>query len=283
MTAWLFTQYQQKAEPPSIKAVNDGIAQYESAYHQLWSEPSAFKQAIKPVLAIALIASGLFAPVLTPNQITDQFESRWHYPWSEPPAYLRSIDSRRAIALAASGEFAPVQFEAIEPGPRLIEWWQPFAEPVRIKAALLAALQQWDALQVPVVPPSSNLTQWFNNLSEPVRTRPLLPAPDQPFFYFEPEPPEAMEIPWFNWLTEPVRLPIGLKVWLQHYWEGPNRLLPPVNVTATLDATETNADAALFGIYVYNAVTSTTAGTSANVSITEIPVENSAVASLRES
>lgn len=234
MDTFLDLQYQAKTEPPPGALL--GIPLLESTWHQPWSEP--VRQKIAPALAVALIASGLFAPVLTTQQFVDGIESRWHQPWSEP---------------------------------------------VRFKKGIPAYLQQTDSLQVPVQPPASKLIQWYAPLTEPVRIKPRLPTPEQPFFYFEPEPPIAMAMPWYGWLSEPVRYPAGLKVWLQRFFEAPPRLLPTPNVTATLAATEINTDVALFGIQVYNPITPVSPATTANVSIHEVKVEDSASASLRES
>jgi len=318
MTAWLFTQYQIRSEPPSITAINDGIAKYESSFHQPWSEPSALKQTIKPVLAIALIASGLFAPVLSEGQITDRLESRWHQPWSEP--VRQSIDPKLAIALAASGPMAPVLDATQLPGQSYIPWFASLSEPVRLPPRLQTGLEQFQAfpgakpevsfayynwlsepVRLPVgiayylqrdftgdtqlVPPAANIIGWFIPLADPVRLPVGLKAWLQRDFTIDTEfIPQEFEGAWYVPLSEPVRLPIGLRAWLQHYWEGPNRLLPPVDITATMAATETNTDTALFGIYVTaTPVTPSAGATTANVSISEIPVENNAAASLRES
>jgi len=204
------------------------------------------------------------------------FESAWHQPWSEP-VRTRII----AVALiAASGAVVP---PPVPPGLYGISWYAPLNEPVREKIGLKAYLQKTNALEVPVQPLSSNLIQWFAPLSEPVRLKIGLKVQDQPFFQFEPEPPEAMEIPWYGWLSEPVREKIGLRAWLQQTTAYPPRLLPTPNVTVTMAATETNNDVALFGINVYDSITPSGTGTSANVSIAEVPTENNAAASIRES
>jgi len=408
MTAWLFTQYQQKAEPPSSQAIFNPT--FESVYHQPWSEPSALKQTIKPVLAIALMASGLFAPVLTQDQITDKYESRWHQPWSQP--LYPTINPKLAIALAASGPMAPVLSESEINAKLESRWHQPWSTPLypTINPKLAIALsasgliapvldpetqitqkfesrwhQGWStplyptinpklaiALaasgpQAPVLDPETQITQkfesrwhqgwstplyptinpklaialaasgpfapsqfdfisgitpWFAPLAEPVRLPvgikvylqptfttsqlPVFQAYDHAWYqeFSTPkrflaglgahlqqvnplqtpvQPVTSRFIQWFAPLNEPVRLPIGLKAWLQQTTAWEPRLLPPVNWTATMAATETNNDVAEFAIYVYNSITPVTTGTSANVSITEVKANNSAAASLRES
>lgn len=166
----------------------------------------------------------------------------WIYPWSEPVRYR--IVPALAIALAASGLFSPI----ISPTqPEGIFFHQWFAEPVRTLPGLGPHLQQVDSLPTPVLPLASTLNSWFHPLSDPV---------------------------W---------LPIGLKDWLQQTTAWPPRLLPPADVTATMAATETNNDVALIGVQVYDSAAPSGAAASANVSIAEVPTENNAAASLRES
>lgn len=163
-------------------------------------------------------------------------------------------------------------------------WFQPLSEPVRIKPGIKAHLQQFTTPQTPPQPdPFTFIQGWFQPLSSPVRIKLGVLSGDQPFFFFEPEPPEFMEIPWYAPLSEPVRLPIGLKAPYQQFLAYHPRILPPTNVTVTMAATETNEDVAIFAINVYNAVSPTTsAGTGAKVSVVEIPVPGNDPSSVRE-
>src|SRR6266478_2619833 len=68
-------QYQPHTEPVSLNP--ETVT--EDRWHQPWSEPPRFRR-----IAVALIASGLIAPVLNPDtQITQNFP-KWYAPLSEP-------------------------------------------------------------------------------------------------------------------------------------------------------------------------------------------------------
>ena len=203
----------------------------------------------------------------------------WLYAWSLPVRFKVLPAVAVVLAATSGGVLPPPQPTTING----ISWYAPLNEPVRLKIGLGAHLQKTGFLEVPTQPVTSRLIQWFAPLSEPVRLKIGTPAFEQPFLFVEPQPPEAMEIPWYNWLSEPVRLPQGLKAWLQQTTAWEPRLLPPANVFVTMDALETNNDVALFGIQVYSSAAPSGGVASANVSIAEVPVENSASASLRES
>lgn len=216
MTAWLFTQYQAKAEPPSISGINEGISKFESAWHQPWSTPSALQQRIKPTLAIALIASGLFAPVLSEEQINVKLESRWHQPWSEP--VRQKIDPKRAIALAASGPFAPVLADDQFTGKIEARWHYPWSEPVRYKInPRLAVVLGASGPFAPVLD-DAQLTdkieaRWHFPWSEPVRLPIGLKAQYQQVLAANPGIAQFMDLgfmPWFIPLSEPKRFPVQL-------------------------------------------------------------------------
>lgn len=210
-------------------------------------------------------------------QDVPKYESAWHYPWSEP--VRQKIAPALAIALMASG---PTSMPPMPPAVSF-SYYNPLSEPVRVKPGLRTALQQFDSLQVPVQPLVSSFIGWFNNLSEPVRVKPRLQAGLNPFFFYEPEFPEAMDMPWYNWLSEPVRLPRGLKAYLQQTTAYHPRILPTPNVTMRMAATEINTDVFLGAINVYDSATPSTSGQGAKVSIVEVPGSGGDPVSIRES
>lgn len=136
------TQYQVLASPV-LEGGETLTFNIESRWHQPWSEPVRFN--INRQLAVALIVSGLTAPILTQDQLTEKFESRWHQTWSEPVRV--SINPRLAVALANSGLTAPVPpveiyVQGLEP-----PWHFPWSEPKRFKSGLGTHLQQYDLAQ----------------------------------------------------------------------------------------------------------------------------------------
>lgn len=207
-----------------------------------------------------------------------QFESAWHQPWSEP---VRKRVISVALIAASGLTYVPAQNVIIPPES---SWHQPWSEPLHPKPGLGAALQRAFTVDTAFVPNPRNLLEgWYNWLSEPVRIKRGIPAVEQHFFEFEPEPPEFLDIPWYNWLAEPVRFPKGLKVYLQRAFIGPDRLLPTPTVFVTLNATETNNDVFLGAVLVYNSVTPATSGQGAKVSIIEVPTSGGDPVSIKES
>lgn len=153
------------------------------------------------------------------------------------------------------------QFEA--------SWHQPWSEPVRSKPRLQTGLQQ--AFFPPGQLAPVNIS-WFAPLSIPVRTKPRLLAGQNPYFFFEPEPPILLSMAWYQSFAEPKRFKQGLPSQLQRYFEGPPRLLPTPTVFAVLSAVEVNSDVFLGAINVYDGSGSTTSGAGARVSIVEVKV-----------
>jgi hypothetical protein len=139
----------------------------------------------------------------------------------------------RKDSLPPNRDFFAINLLPIQLPATLGNWYEPFRNPVRLKPGLLPALQEYNA-------------QTFDYILPPV------------------------DIRWYAPLPEPVRLKPGLATSLQQFLTWEPRLLPNPQVTGTMAATEINADAALFGVYVYNP-TSTTSLQGARVSITIIP------------
>lgn len=156
MPASYLTQYQILAQPPSPASIPERNA---AVWIYPWSEP--VRQRIAPVLAIALIASGIFAPTSFPGtQPGPSNAAPWLYAWSEPV--------RIKVGLRPEQQ----QVLAFDPLPRVsFGWPQWLSEPVRQKPGLGAWLQRFDSLQTPIQPNVANLLEgWYNWFSEPVRT-----------------------------------------------------------------------------------------------------------------
>lgn len=134
-------QYQIKTEIPFFQG---SIPGFESTWHQQWSEPVRVR--INPRLAIALIASGLFAPVLNPNsQITQNFESRWHYAWSEP------VRLKRGTHPGLQSFSAFIDSPVFQLDARIVRYL-PLSEPVWPKKGLKQQLQQTLAMPPRLLP-----------------------------------------------------------------------------------------------------------------------------------
>lgn len=139
-----FQQFQIIAEPPP--STFPAIQFFESDWHLPWSEPVRFR--VDPRRQIALIVSGLFAPVLNPDtQITQDFESKWHFPWSEPKRFRASLGAYRS-------PFASTFFDNTPNPSNLIQgWFQEFRGPVWPKKGLGSRYQQVLAYHPRMLPP----------------------------------------------------------------------------------------------------------------------------------
>jgi hypothetical protein len=234
-------QYQQTTEP--VLARSDP-AQTESEWHFPWSEP--VRQKIAPALAIALAASGAFAPIPQALDPSND-EASWHYAWSEPIVKTKlglAAADQQALIQAPNNplvSFAyfnnlsdPVrvslrllpgdnQYEFSQPFPFInISWFDWLSEPVRIKPGLRPELQQAFAYgdQKPVVTFS-----YFDWLSEPVRQKPGVPAAEQQFLAYGSYKP-LVSFAYYNWLTEPVRLKPGLPAPEQQFFATDPSVIP---------------------------------------------------------
>lgn len=227
MPSTLFTQYQIRAQPPEINQPGPG---YESQWHRPLTEPVRLK--INPILAVALTASGLFAPTAFPGIIPGpSYESTFHHAWSEP--VKQKIDPRLSIALAASGVFSPT-FDNTTVLARVMSWYASLATPVRQPIGLKAYLQLFTFIDAHIIPRPNTLMSWWAHFRDPVRLKP------------------------------------GLGVGLQQTFTYPPRLLPPVDVILTMTATETNADVPEMAINVYDPDDRPANSTGAKVSVVEI-------------
>lgn len=146
--------------------------------------------------AVALVASGAFAPVLNPNtQITQNFESRWHQPWSEPIVKTRPL-------LHPSQQ----QFLAFAPMPPIV----PPVAHVPGPTVVYAYTFQYQAQTKPVfVPTPTTLDRWFVALSEPPKARVTLVTAGQQTTAFVQAAPFAeavFESKWHQAWSEPVRI-----------------------------------------------------------------------------
>lgn len=158
----------------------------------------------------------------------------------------------------------------------------PWNLPVRQRAGLHASRQQFTNRDFNSFP-TQTMFPWFAPLSEPVRVKPALRAALQRFYTndprFIPDTGASLE-GWYNWFNEPVRLKPGLIAALQQVFIYHPRILPTPNVTATMDAPETNGDMALFSVKVYSVVPPTPVAT-ARVSVIETAAIRGGAASIR--
>lgn len=146
-------------------------------------------------------------------------------------------------------------------------WFNWLSEPVRIKSGLRPEQQQFLAYQANTI--TVTPFAWFSWLSEPVRIKAGLKA-----YLQKVETQDTRWIPapatliegWFNWLSEPKRFQKGLGAPYQLDYASHPRVLPPPNVTATINTIEINGDIPLIAV---NVVKSNPPAT-ANVSIVEI-------------
>src|SRR6266446_5400028 len=154
---------------------------------QPWTDPPQPK--IKAGLAIALIASGLSAPVFIKDE--SKLESRWHQPLSEPIRKLERIGLRDRYPFIASAVH--------------IGWFNPLSEPVRrIRATLTPA---------PIVPTIIGeiitIDKWFSSFAEPIRNKSGLRVAYQRDYFAEPfsltQPETVTESRWHQSWSEPVR------------------------------------------------------------------------------
>src|SRR6266446_4326225 len=164
---------------------------------QPWTDPPQPK--IKAGLAIALIASGLSAPVFIKDE--SKLESRWHQPLSEPIRKLERIGLRDRYPFIASAVH--------------IGWFNPLSEPVRrIRATLTPA---------PIVPTIIGeiitIDKWFSSFAEPIRNKSGLRVAYQRDYFAEPfsltQPETVTESRWHQSWSEPVRKKedkIGIRV-----------------------------------------------------------------------
>lgn len=235
------------------------------SYYNWLSEPKRFKR--DPKAAIALIASGPYWTSLDyaagPGA---SFESPWHYPWSEPKRFKKAL----------STALHPFEFNPASFAPPVINYgyYRPFSEPKRFKPGLLAGLQR------PLFEDPANTTlpgsrpTWFAPFSEPKRFKPALGVEHHQYSLigFPIQPQVNTLIQWYANLSQPVMLPIGLKTWLQMTTAMPSRLLPTPDITATMAATETNADRAQIVYILSSGIVSY-----ARVSVTEGPRDGAAL------
>lgn len=138
----------------------------------------------------------------------------------------------------------------------------------------------YPTLQEPVpldLPEPVTESRWHQPWSEPTRRKSW--NSKHPYLAFFPVQTPVPDFGWFSALSKHPGPKTGLKVDYQRAFWGPERLLPNPDVTAILDATEVNADEFLAAIMISRAGPPVRA----NVSIIEVPIEDSAAASIRES
>jgi hypothetical protein len=255
----ILTQYQAKTEPIAPSLLPDSN---ESMWHQGWVDPT--RRAITAAIIAPVFA---FVSVVTTVEIVTV--DKWFHELSKPVRLRPDIGAPRQQAFFAE-PFSLTQPESV----LYSKFGYPWSEPVRVKPRLREGLQQ--SLAFHPTPSPFVASGWFNWLNEPVRIKPRLLEGRQQFFIYGNQKPlvsfgweqrltepvrvkpslktalqqfDALQVPvlptpvgllegWYNWWSEPVRLPIGLRAWLQQTTAMPSRLLPPIDVTGTMDAVE---------------------------------------------
>lgn len=123
-----FSAYSESAQFP--ETVN------EAKFHQPWSLPVWYKT--DPRLAVALIVSGSFAPILATNQFPGLSEAMFHQPWSTPvwDKPRLSTGLQKADFLVKAAPFQETVMES--------KFHQPLSEPiVKQKIGLNTGSQQY--------------------------------------------------------------------------------------------------------------------------------------------
>ena len=204
-------------------------------WQQAW-EPQS-KPRIAPVLAVALVASGLFAAPVQPEAAPVSIG--WHQALSEPvrapiiPITTWEYTSplvtiQAAVGGVASAVSVGVTYEArvqyqgytapVFVAPEEVtsdKWFNPLSEPQRDKLRLLAGAQPHLFL-VQAAPFEETVTEsrWHQPWSEPLRPKPGLAATQQQTLAFYPNP--TVSFGWFGNLSDPsVLSKIGLRASLQ--------------------------------------------------------------------
>lgn len=223
-------QYQISAWTPPPPVI------FEDKWHQPWSVPVRTRIA---AAAIALIASGLFAPPVQPpapapgtpgtglvvpttDSVGVLFKERRQYQAYTAPVSVPSgtgtgfvvpttdnVQVQFTVKHQYQAYTAPVTVttETIT----VDKWFAPWREPVRQRPGLGVALQQ--AAPAVFGPPVVSFA-YFNGLSEPVRQKPGLGAGLQQVIPAVFSPP-VVSFSYYNWLSEPVRQKPGLAAYLQ--------------------------------------------------------------------
>jgi len=174
MDPHLSIQYQVIAQPPA-QSVQPGKTN-AAPWLYAWSEP--VRQKINGQLAVALIASGLFAPVFV--QTIEPGASNaapWIYPWSTPVRFKTSVLAGDQPFFSYGDQKPVVSFS----------YYNWLSEPVRQKPGLGAWLQDYDSLKTPIIPSGANQIEgWYIWLTEPVRQPVGLRAWLQQFLAYHP-------------------------------------------------------------------------------------------------
>lgn len=151
----------------------------EDSWHQPWSEPPRRKSALA---AIALMASGLFSPVIQPAPAAAS-TIPWSQRLSEP---ARTKSDHRTLRDRSTFVGRAVH----------IGWFSGLSEPVRIRTGLKTNLQQNFAFP-PVFQATTVDIGWFGPLSEPVKKRSGLES--RLWVYYQLNPlPITPAFGWFN-------------------------------------------------------------------------------------
>lgn len=251
------TLYPALTSPPQQPQSGPDIADFALS----WSEP--VKKKINPVLAIALLASGLFSPPFIEDQ---SLYPKWGYEWSSPVRIKAAL--RTAAQQAFTGPVTLVSSETITAD----KWIYPWSEPVRKKPGIPAFEQQFLA-SIPFIEDNSLYPKWGYSWSSPVKlAKPGLATPAQQAVTIVPFIEDRNLYPkWgYAWsipsrLTKP-----GLLIDLQQFFTRSPFTPTGTTVTVRIAATETNGDVASMAINVYDSGPAVVSLEGAKVSVIEL-------------
>ena len=184
---FLYQDIAQPIPPPFPETVT------EDRWHQPWSEP------IRRIFAVALIASGPFAPIPPPSDLS------FHQPWSEPTRLVR-----RAIGpTLADGYFTSAD----------LSFNKPWAEPTRALTRQLGPELAYGYFTPS--PPVAPAFGWFTKLSDPIFNKQAR-VEQSKFLAYEYFP--VTPIGWMGPFSEPTSI---LQVTYQSAQEPPYAVVTP--------------------------------------------------------
>ncbi len=202
-------QYQGRSSDYTDAFLTD-VRIFESAWHQPWSPP--VKTRIAPLLAIALSASGLFAPIFVPPEVTTV--DRWNSALAEPVRLKPGLAAKQQQTLA----FVATTGENITPD----KWLFPWSEPVRFRTLRVSQQQSLAYDAIPITNGFESL--WHQSWSEPVRIKPSFRKGTEEFQAFYSQP--VVTFSYFNRLNEPIWPKKGLKPQFQQSTTADTTVIP---------------------------------------------------------
>jgi len=173
---------------------------FESRWHQPWSEPVRAKPALLAANQQYQVSWSTFTPV-TETVTVD----KWYVALAEP------VRTKPALPAALQRAFETDADPVVS-----FSWFNSLVDPiVKAKAGLLAANQQYQVSWSIFTPEVVTLDKWYVALTEPVRVKVSLAPAAQQFTAFvkaAPFPEAVFESKWHQPWSEPVRAKPALRV-----------------------------------------------------------------------